>query len=144
MAEEQPVAAVRAYCATLLKEGSEWRNTGAGTDHDDWHRRISRQTKAVRLLHVHPERTSGWKTLREVGRCNTKSPSVADVIAHRINCQSNSSGRGFGRVLFLIEARLQRIERLDKRLRVGPNGGEFLNRGKHIERFCIPIRIFSG
>ena len=96
MAEEQPVAAVRTYCATLLKEGSNGATPVPGPIMTIGTAGSVGKPKPCAFCTY---TLSGLRvaTLREVGRCNTKSPSVADVIAHRINCQSNSSGRGFGR-----------------------------------------------
>src|SRR5262249_53091501 len=48
MAEEQPVAARRLHRHTIVQEGAERRDAGAGTDHDYWHGRIVRQCEALR------------------------------------------------------------------------------------------------
>ena len=42
-----------------------------------------------------------------------------------------------------IEPRLQRIERLDESLRVGPDAGKFLDRGQHVERRGVAVRVLA-
>ena len=56
MTEEQPVAAFCFGRHTLVQEGAERRDAGAGTDHDDRRRGIGRQAEGMRLLNVAADR----------------------------------------------------------------------------------------
>ena len=66
------------------------------------------------------------------------------VVAHRIDGERDAAGRDLGRRRDRIKPRLQRIERLDERLRIGTDAGEFLDRRQHVERLGIAVGIFAG
>src|SRR4029077_16706071 len=144
MADEQPVAAFRADCPALLQKCTEWRYSRAGPNHDDRHGGISRQTKGGSLLHVDLERTSRWQAFSEMSRSDTQALAVTDVISHRSASERETPGVGLWRRRNRVEARLQRVQCLDERLGVWPDGRKFLDRREHIEHGGIAVRIFAG
>src|SRR5262249_4273793 len=143
-AEEQPVATRCLDGLSFMQEGTEWRDAGAGADHDDRFRLILWQREMLRLLQVDTELAAGRDAAAEECRANAKARALVDLVAHRIDRERNTTGMRFGRRGDRIDARLQRIERLDEGFGVGPNAGKFVQRREHIERAAIAVRVLAG
>ena len=145
MAEEQPVAALRLGRHALVQEGAERRDAGAGADHDDRRLRIGGQAEGVRLLHVDLERLRPGVTrsARNV-EATPRRCALADPVAHGVDGERDAAGIGLRRGRDRVEPRLQRIERLDEGFRIGADAGKFLDRGEHVERRGIAVRVFAG
>jgi hypothetical protein len=98
MTEEQPVPAGGPSRAPLLQESTKRRHAGAGPDHDDGYGRIRRQTEGVSFLHVDAQGRARRAAFGEIGRRHAQPRAAADVVAHRIDRESDatriSAGRG--------------------------------------------------
>src|ERR1043166_1704787 len=141
MTEEQPVAPGGLRGHALVQERAERRDAGAGADHDDRNRRIGRQPEALRLLHVSLHLAVRRDAAGEEGRGDAEPRARAQPIAHRIDRERDSVRVDLGRRGDGIKPRLQRIEGFDEGFRVGPHAAEFFQRGKHVERLRVAVRI---
>src|SRR5262249_36440579 len=90
VAEEQPVAPGRFARHAFVQEGAERRDAGAGTDHDDGHGRISRQTEMLRLLDVDLDLISGAHALAEEGGRDAEPRAAVNGVAHGIDAQRHA------------------------------------------------------
>ena len=144
VAEEQPVAPGCFARHAFVQEGAERRDAGAGTDHDDGHGGIGRQTEVLRLLDEDVHRVSGAHALAEEGGRDAEPRAAIDRVAHRIDAQRHAVAINPGRARDGIEPRLQRIERLDEGFRIGTHAGKFFDRGEHVERGGVAVRILAG
>src|ERR1700723_273757 len=93
MAEEQPVAPGGAGGLAFEQESAEWRDAGAGADHDDRYLRILRKTKTVRLLHIDFHLIAGLDSLGEEGRGKPQPPALANDVTHAVDGQRQVAGR---------------------------------------------------
>src|SRR5665213_1187591 len=143
MAEEQPVLSGRAGRAAVVQEGAERGDASARPDHDDRRVRIRWQRETMRLLNVNFYVIAGLDTLGQENRGQSQPPALPNQIAHAIDCQRQLAGRCVVRRRYRIEPWLQRLQRFDKRFRVWPHAGEFLQRRHHVERRGVAIRVFA-
>ena len=95
MAEDQPVPARRFDGLALVQEGAEWRDAGAGSDHDDRRLRILGQREILRFLHIDLDPVIG-DPVGEEGRGDAEALALADDIANAIDRQGYLPGVGFG------------------------------------------------
>src|SRR6185295_2994447 len=121
MAEEQPIAAFRAHCAALLQKCTKRRNPRAWPNHDDRDGGICRQTEGVSLLHIDLKRASKRQTFSEIGGRDAQALAVADVVSHCVDGECDTTWVSLGRRRNRIDARLQRIQRFNERLRIRPD-----------------------
>src|SRR5438105_2415774 len=80
LAEEEPVASLRADRAALVQERAERRDARAGADHDDRRLAVFRQTKTVRDLHKHWHRAVC--AISEKRRANAFAFAPEALVAH--------------------------------------------------------------
>src|SRR4029077_3419622 len=133
MAEEQPIATGRFARHAVMEKRAERRDADAGPDHDDGRRWIRRKTEVLRLLDVDFDLVAGARPLAEEGGGNAEPLAPIDRIAHCVDAQRHSVSIDLWRASNGIEPRLQRVERLDQRFRIGPHAGKLLDRGEHVE-----------
>ena len=120
IAEEQPAFAGRFGGAALLHEGTEWRDTGAGTDHDD----VlvgRRQAEMPVRLDLHPHVTATLETFGHVVRCNTLAGAAMTFVAHSRNQQMRFIPHLTARRCDRISARRQGAGQRAQRLGVERN-----------------------
>ena len=141
MAEEQPVRPARLGGLALLQEGAERRDAGAGPDHDDRLGRIGRQREMLRLLHIDLELVARAHAAGQESRADAEPHALGDFVAHRVDGERDAAGIGLERGGDRIDPRLQGIERFDEGFRVGPDAGEFLQSGEHVERGGVAVGI---
>ncbi len=84
------------------------------------------------------------EAIGEERRAHAESGSLIDLVAHRIDGQRNAARIAAWRAGNRVNPRLQRIERLNERLRVGPDAGKLAQRREHIETCGIAVRIIAG
>ncbi len=143
MAEEQPVAPGCFARHALVEKGAERRDPGAGADHDDGRGWIGRKSKVLRFLDIDLELVAWAHALGQEGRGDAEPCSAVDGIAYRVDAERHAVAIDPGRAGDGIEARLQRIERLDEGFRIGPHAGKFLDGGEHVERFRVAVGILA-
>src|SRR5262249_43492889 len=141
VAEEQPVFSGRAGGLSLVQESTKRRDAGAGPDHDDRPGRIVGQREMLRLLYINLDFIAGSDTAAEEGRADAEPHALFNVVAHRIDGERDAARRAVMRRRDRINPRLQRIERLNKRLGIGPDTGKLLQRREDVERCRVAVRI---
>ena len=144
VAVEQPVASGRLGRPSLVQEGAERRNPGAGTDHDDRDCEVGGQAEGVGLLHIDLDLVPGRDPIGEIGRADSEPPALADIVAHRVDRERHALGIGLGRGRDRIEPRLHRVERFDEGFGVRTDAGKFFQRRQHVEGGSIPVRVAAG
>ena len=98
----------------------------------------------MRLLHVDFQRAACRDALAEEGGGDAEAMPLADSVAHGVDGERYAAFMRLRRGRDRVEARLQRIERLDESFRVRPDAGEFLDRGEDVERCRIAVGVFAG
>src|SRR5580704_16193135 len=81
LSEEEPVAAGGTKGATLVQEGAEGSDAGAGSDHDDGSISVFRQAKLSVRLNVDGQTIAGGGAVGEQGRADAAAVAVVRTIA---------------------------------------------------------------
>src|SRR6202034_928528 len=126
MSEEQPIPSGRLGRLALMQKGAKRRDAGTGPDHDDRLREVRRQRKMLGLLNIDPDLVAGRDAAAEERRADAEPHALVDLVTHGIDGERETGGIGFWRGGDRIEAGLQRIERLDEGLGIGPYAGKFV------------------
>src|SRR5262249_5307327 len=103
--------------------------------------RVRGQREGLRPLYVRPDAIARGNAVREEGGGDAEARALGDLIANRVDGERDPPLIAFRRAGDRIDARLQWIQRLDQGFRAGSNAGEFLQRGKHVERRRIAVRV---
>ena len=114
-----------------------------GPDHDDRFARIIRQAEAVRLLQIDLEAGPRRHPVGEERGGHAEPRALVDVIAHRVDRQVHLAGRRQRRRRYRIQPRLQRLQALQERFRIGMDRAERLQRREHVEGGSIAVRIVA-
>src|SRR4029453_16963072 len=97
MAEIKPVRAGGPRGETLLQERPEWRDAGAGPDHDDRLARVGGERKMLGLLHIDAHLLPRCNAAREEGRGDPETDAPVDLVAHRVDRERYTAGIDFRR-----------------------------------------------
>ena len=98
----------------------------------------------LRLLDIGLDLGAGRDAVGEIGRGDAGPRTLADLVANGVDGERDLTGLSLRRRRDRIKPRLQRIERFDERFGIGPDAGKFLQRGQHVERLGVAVRIAAG
>ena len=115
VAEEKPVAAVRADGAAFFEERAEGRDSRSRTNHDDGTVAIGGKAKAVRRLHEDRQGSPiDFHAFGEKRRANALAPAVVALVAHDGDGQVDFARMRFGAGGNGVKSRLKSAQQRDE------------------------------